>query len=300
MSETTVDCIELRVTVPQDAWPVLEPLCWLLSPNGLQTEDAGTWGAADVPAGHTRVVLFVAPGEAGQAAVALQAELAALGVSAEVGARDVLRQDWNRVWKEHYRPLTLGRRLRIEPAWLQEPEAPGALRIVIDPGMAFGTGTHETTQLAMIALETWAEGRSSEGVRMLDVGTGSGILAILAVKLGCASAIGTENDDVALPSARDNVLLNGVQDRVEMKLLPDPALLAPETYGLVVANIISAVLVPMRDALVGRLAPGGTLILSGILAREVEEVRDWYLEAGVRLVSAESQGEWASLTLAAA
>ena len=135
---------------------------------------------------------------------------------------------------------------------------------------------------------------------LLDVGTGSGILAILAVKLGCASAIGTENDDVALPSARDNVVLNGVQDRVEMQLLPDPALLAPATFALVVANIISAVLVPMRDALVGRMAPGGTLVLSGILAREVEEVRDWYLEAGLTLVNAATQGDWASLTLTTA
>ena len=122
MSETTIDCIELRVTVPQEAWPVLEPLCWLLSPNGLQTEDAGTWGASDVPAGHLRVVLFVGPAEAARAARALEAELTAVGVSAEVAAREVLRQDWNRVWKQHYRPLELGRRLRIEPAWLQEPE----------------------------------------------------------------------------------------------------------------------------------------------------------------------------------
>lgn len=298
---TTVDCIELRTVVPTARMAQLEPLFWLLSPNGILTEDAGTIGAAGLATGQCRVCLYVSIGEADAAIAGLQRELASLGVPAEVAAREVLREDWNRVWKQHYHPFTLGRRLRIEPSWEQSPDEPGIVRIAIDPGMAFGTGTHETTRLAMQAVEAWADAAIAQGedlsqVRVLDVGTGSGILAILAVKLGAGHALGTEVDDVALPCARDNLALNGVADRVELRLVPDPALLAPDRFELVIANIISAVLVPLRDALVGRMLPGGTLILSGILAREADEVADWYREVGLDIVAQNRDGDWASLT----
>jgi len=186
--------------------------------------------------------------------------------------------------------------------------AAGAQGIFFESGagvLAFGTGTHETTRLALIAVEAWADTALAQGVdlakvRVIDVGTGSGILAILAVKMGAGHALGTEVDNVALPSARGNLVLNGVQDRVELRLLPDPSLLAPARYELVIANIISAVLMPLRDSLVQRMAPGATLILSGILWREVDEVREHYGEAGVVAIDQSRDGEWASLTLRAA
>lgn len=311
MTETTqavdnvVDCIELRVVVPSARLEILEPAFWLLSPTGILTEDAGTIGAAGLTIGQCRVCLYVAESEAEAAIATLRGLMQDHGVPAEIVAHEILHEDWNRVWKQHYHPFTVGRRVRIEPSWDQSPDEPGVVRIAIDPGMAFGTGTHETTRLAMIAVETWADAAIAQGIdlskiRVLDAGTGSGILAILAVKLGAGYALGTEVDDVALPSARGNLVLNRVQDRVELQLLPDPALLAPAKFELVIANIISAVLVPLRDSLVQCLAPGATLILSGILWREVDEVREYYLEAGVLAVDQFRDGEWASLILRAA
>jgi ribosomal protein L11 methyltransferase len=302
--DDTVDCIELKTTVPTARLEALQPAFWLLSPSGILTEDAGTIGAAGLNIGQCRVSIYVAPSEAEAALATLRGVLQDHGVPAEIAAREILREDWNRVWKQHYHPFMVGRRVRIEPSWEQSPDEPGIVRIAIDPGMAFGTGTHETTRLALTAVETWADAAVAEGqdlrqVRVLDAGTGSGILAILAVKLGVGHALGTEVDAVALPSAQGNLVLNGVEDRVELRLLPDPALLAPERFELVIANIISAVLVPLRDALVQRMKPGGTLILSGILWREVEEVRDHYLQTGVTLLDQAKDGEWASLTLRA-
>lgn len=302
--DDTVDCIELKTTVPTAKMTGLEPAFWLLSPSGILTEDAGTMGNAGLGIGQCRVSLYVAPSEADAALATLRTVLQDHGVPAEVSAREILREDWNRVWKQHYHPFTVGRRVRIEPSWEQSPDQPGIVRIAIDPGMAFGTGTHETTRLALTAVEAWADAAVAKGhdlakVHVLDAGTGSAILAILAVKLGAGHALGTEVDDVALPSARGNLALNGVEDRVEVRLLPDPALLAPQRFELVIANIISAVLIPLRDALVARMTPAGTLILSGILWREVEEVRDHYLQTGLTLLDASKDGEWASLTFAA-
>lgn len=311
MTDTTqaenhvVDCIELRVVVPSARLQALEPAFWLLSPTGILTEDAGTIGAAGLTIGQCRVCLYVAESEAEAAIATLRTLMRDHGVPAEIVAHEILHEDWNRVWKQHYHPFTVGRRIRIEPSWEQSADQAGVVRIAIDPGMAFGTGTHETTRLAAIAVEAWADAALAQGTdlsqaRVLDAGTGSGILAILAVKLGAGHVLGTEVDDVALPSARGNLVLNGVQDRVELKLLPDPALLAPAKYELVIANIISAVLMPLRDSLVQCMAPGATLVLSGILAREVDEVRDHYLEAGLISVDQAREGEWASLTLRAA
>ncbi len=300
-SETIVDCVEVRAVIPAQLLSEISPLLWLMSPNGLQTEDAGTLGAEMLRTGQVRVVLFVAPSEAQATAMRLQAELRQVGVETSVSLRDVVRQDWNKVWKLHYHPLRVGQTVRVEPAWEQGPDEPGIVRIVIDPGMAFGTGTHETTRLAMMALEKWALSEKEKGtdlskIDLLDAGTGSAILAILAVKLGCRRALGTEVDEVALPSARDNLRLNNVLEQVDLQLVPDPRLLAPGQFAIVTANIISAVLIPLRDSLVERCAPGGTLILSGVLWREVEQVRDHYLTLNLNCLDMAREGEWASLT----
>jgi ribosomal protein L11 methyltransferase len=299
---SAVACVELRATLPAGVLPQLEGMLWLLSPNGILVEDALCLHGEDVAEGLVRVALYVAPQEAAAATAGLQREAAALGVAIEVLAQEVAEQDWNRVWKQHYQPLMVGDRVRVEPAWLQSPEQAGQLRIVIDPGMAFGTGTHETTQLCMLALVRWADRMRAGGVSlqdwtMLDAGTGSAILAILAVRLGVGWAVGTEIDAAALATAHTNLGLNDCATRITLMHTGDPAKAGPATYPLVVANILASVLVPLRDAIVARVASGGTLLLSGILAREAAEVARHYAEAGLHVLHTDTAGAWAALTL---
>ncbi|MSP90431.1 MAG: 50S ribosomal protein L11 methyltransferase [Myxococcales bacterium] len=301
-ASVTAATVELRTLLPVAALAEVEPLLWLLSPGGILTEDAGCLGAGDLAPDQVRVAIYVQPAEVASALVALCRALTDAGVAAEVAVRAIEREDWNRVWKEHWKPLAIGLHLRVEPAWLQGPDVPGEVRLVIDPGLAFGTGAHETTRLALEAIERLGAaggGTGLRGVRVLDVGTGSAILAILAVKLGATTAVATEVDTDAIEAARLNLDLNDVSDRIVLVHVDDPARLAPERFGLVIANIISSVLLPLRDALVDRLELGGHLVLSGILQREVGEVRAAYLACGLAEVEAGQANEWASLVFRA-
>ena len=178
----------------------------------------------------------------------------------------MLRQDWNRVWKQHYRPLALGRRLRVEPAWLQEPEAAGVLRIVIDPGMAFGTGTHPTTRMCL----RWIAGQDLRQRRVLDYGCGSGILAIGAAKFGAQTIDAVDIDPDAVRATLDNAQANGVQLHSG---LPDQA---QGQYDVVLANILATPLKVLAPLLCARVAPGGHLVLAGILSRQADELRQAY------------------------
>jgi ribosomal protein L11 methyltransferase len=174
--------------------------------------------------------------------------------------REVADQDWTRAWMDQFRPMRFGRRLWIYP-WNIEPPADGDEEravVRLDPGLAFGTGTHPTTALCL----EWLDGLAPAGARVLDVGCGSGVLAIAALKLGAESAVGIDNDPQALAASLDNARRNGVDDRL--------ALYAPEAapagrYPVVVANILAGAL----DALAGQLAAaceaGGRIALSGIL-----------------------------------
>jgi ribosomal protein L11 methyltransferase len=298
MTDLAAETVELRVVVPADAFARLEPVLWLLSPGGLLTEDLACLGAGDLQADQMRVSAYVAPTEAEAAIATLRAELARLLVAAEVAVRPLQKQDWNAEWKRHYHPFDVGRRIRIEPAWELGPDVPDRIRIAIDPGLAFGTGTHETTRLALVAVERLADtGHGLRGMSVVDVGCGSAILAILACKLGASRAIGTEIDVDAVDAARLNLRLNGLEDRIRLELLSDPSKLAPERFDLAIANIISSVLLPLRDALVERVKPGGAIVLSGILQREIGDVRSHYLQRGLEVVAQGLDGEWASLVL---
>lgn len=305
-----LQAIELRVVVPSAAADSLAPLCWLLSPQGIVTEDASSLGGRDLQAGQTRLQLYVDPAEAGAAAARLQAEVDALCPGGLVERIDVPDQDWNAEWKKHFVPIVVAGRVRVDPAWLQGPEEPGLVRIAIDPGMAFGTGTHETTQLCMTVLcelsDQWREqGLDLATMDVLDVGTGSAILAILAHRLGFRGVVGTEIDAAAARTARHNVELAGIPiadvlsyaDRDVLTLLHtgDPAVAGPQRYPLVIANILASILIPMRDALLARSTPGGTLLLSGILAKQASEVIAHYQAAGAQLVAQRDLHAWTAL-----
>lgn len=173
-------------------------------------------------------------------------------------------------WRAFYAPLAVGQRLVVVPAWLEQPEAhANRIPIFLDSGMAFGTGSHPTTRLALEALEATVKPDDA----VVDVGTGSGVLAVAAAKLGAARVYAFDRDADAGPTARANVQRNGVAERIRLTV-PSGDLRVPEPAGLVVANIVAAVHVRLMPVYAGLLATSGLLILSGILDQRVDDVVD--------------------------
>jgi len=195
------------------------------------------------------------------------------------GFRQVADQDWERAWMDQYVPLRFGAHTWIVP-WNHElPEeanADGAAVVRLDPGLAFGSGTHPTTALCLQWLDALAGEGRLRGATVLDFGCGSGILALAALKLGAARTIGVDNDPQALLATHDNAERNGVADRLAV-YLPEQE---PEaTYPIVVANILASALIALADTLAARVAPGGRIALSGILAGQEDEVLARYADA---------------------
>jgi ribosomal protein L11 methyltransferase len=188
------------------------------------------------------------------------------------GFRRVEDQDWERAWMDQYVPLRFGARTWIVP-WNQDlPEgadAADAAVVRLDPGLAFGSGTHPTTSLCLQWLDGLATQGELQGRQVLDFGCGSGILALAALKLGAAQAIGVDNDPQAIVATRDNGERNGVGDHLQVFLPQDePA----ARYPVVVANILASALDALADLLAARVAPGGRIALSGILAGQEDEL----------------------------
>jgi ribosomal protein L11 methyltransferase len=209
--------------------------------------------------------------------------------------RKVEDQDWERAWMDQYVPLRFGARTWIVP-WNSElpddAQKPDAAIVRLDPGLAFGSGTHPTTALCL----QWLDQLANDGVlrdqRVLDFGCGSGILALAALKLGAAHAVGVDNDPQALIATHDNAERNEVADRLEV-FLPNEEPVA--TYPIVVANILASALVALADTLIARVASGGRLAMSGILAGQEDEVIARYADAFDDL-RAERLEDWMRVT----
>ncbi|MBD9679112.1 50S ribosomal protein L11 methyltransferase [Pseudomonas sp. PDM18] len=181
-------------------------------------------------------------------------------------------QDWERSWMDNFKPMRFGRRLWIVPSWHDAPE-PEAVNLLLDPGLAFGTGTHPTTALCL----EWLDGQELAGQNVLDFGCGSGILAIAALLLGAKQAVGTDIDPQALEASRDNASRNGI-DPTKFPVYM-PADLPTAQADVLVANILAGPLVTLAEQLTGLVKSGGLLALSGILAEQAEEVRAAYADA---------------------
>ena len=178
-------------------------------------------------------------------------------------------QDWERSWMDNFQPMRFGRRLWIVPSWHEAPE-PEAVNLLLDPGLAFGTGTHPTTALCL----EWLDGQDLAGCRVLDFGCGSGILGIAALLLGAESALGTDIDPQALEASRDNAGRNGLPAESFPVYLPEQ--LPQQPVDVVVANILAGPLVQLAPTITALVKPAGRLALSGILAEQAEEVRAAY------------------------
>jgi len=203
-------------------------------------------------------------------------------------------RDWEREWMEDFQPLQMGQRLWIVPSWHAPPE-PGAVNLHLDPGLAFGTGTHPTTALCLAWLDGLAVSEALDGQAVLDVGTGSGILAIAALRLGAARAVGTDIDPQALTASRDNAERNEVAEAA-LRLCYPEQLDDAEAFPIVVANILAGPLVELAPMIAGHVAPGGRLALSGILEAQAEAVLEAYREQGLVMDEPACREGWVRLT----
>ena len=203
----------------------------------------------------------------------------------------VADREWTRVWEDQFHPLQMGERLWICPSWTPPPD-PDAVNILLDPGLAFGTGTHPTTAMCLRALDA----DLPPGKRVVDYGCGSGILGIAAARLGAAAVLGVDNDPQAMTASRDNARRNEVPDTTFPVVLPQDNLVATwqASANWVVANILAGPLVALAPVLTSLMVPGGRLLLAGLLADQAEAVIEAYAPK-VALSIADQQEEWVLL-----
>ncbi|MDI6726620.1 MAG: 50S ribosomal protein L11 methyltransferase [Smithellaceae bacterium] len=210
--------------------------------------------------------------------------------AALVSAESVDGLDWGEEWKKYFKPFRIGRHLVIKPSW--EAYEPGNedLMITLDPGMAFGTGQHATTRMCLEALEMLLDGRDDlETFRVLDVGTGTGILAVYAAKLGAGQVTGIDIDSVALAIARENAKSNAVG---WIQFLERPIMNIQPSFDLILANLTSRPLIELRPFFQSLLAARGQLVISGILAQEREEMEAGFLLPPFNNYQVLAQEEW--------
>ena len=204
--------------------------------------------------------------------------------------------EWMDSWKRHFYPLHVGKRTVVRPPWQDYAPQEGEVVIQIDPGMAFGTGHHPTTRMCLEEVEE----RVEPGMRVLDVGTGSGVLALLAAGLGASRVLALDSDPDAVKNARRNIRINGMTGRVQILrgTLPNKKA-EPGTYDLVVANISALAISQLALEMVKATKPGGRIIASGFLEEKRHEVEEALSRAGAQLLGARSDGDWVTLVLSA-
>ena len=275
----------LVLVAPPDELELLASDLFELGALGVELQEPGMPlmpGTPHLPEGRGRAIAhFDERSDADEAARALHAE-----PPVEIAA-----QDWSVAWRAHHRTMKVGPRSWVVPPWEQKP---AGVVVTIDPGMAFGTGSHPTTSLCLEACDELLAARP--GADLLDVGTGSGVIALLAVKLGAGRVVGTENDPVALDVARAGAELNGIaSDRIEW-LLQNPADV-PGTIGIVIANILLNTLEELAPQIAAKVAQGGRLALSGLLAAQGDAAEHAYVSQGLRAVSRKERDGWIRVEL---
>lgn len=299
--------LELSVETDSEAVEAVSEILTRVAPGGTSIEagfeivDEGLATRAD-PARPVVVRAYLPHRAGSQRSVAAVADVdAALGhlrafnlrPISELATRIVHESDWATAWKEHFPVLRAGRRIVIRPTWRRHRRRPGDVVIALDPGMAFGTGLHPTTRLCLLGLETLADRGGSAGGAVLDVGCGSGILAIAAVRLGAATALGLDVDPIAIEATMANARRNGLARRVRGRLggLPSGA----PVHDVVVANLVASLVTELAVSLAAEVRPGGHLIASGIFVDRERGVSDALRAAGLRVGQRWREGDWVAI-----
>lgn len=279
--------VRLGVSFSPDHEDIITALLYIHTPWGWQDD-----GSHD---GMRRVVIhFDRPEQSTEIEAALQA----VSPDIELATDLIDNADWTSAWKQYFTPIAIGTRFVVLPSWLAH-EDHGAEPILIEPKMAFGTGHHQTTALCLGALDDlMSAGRIKTDAKFLDLGTGSGILGIAAIKLGLAGQ-GFDIDQIAIDNALENAALNGVQDKFALGVGSIDAIPATERFDIILANILANPLIDMAEEIVARLARPGLLILSGILREQAERVAQAYMAQGLPAPSISHSQEWALLVFEA-
>jgi len=218
----------------------------------------------------------------------------------ELHVREVHEEDWASAWKEHFPVQRFGRRIVIKPTWRDYEPALDEIIITLDPGMAFGTGLHPTTRLCLAGLEAWADAAIVDGASALDVGSGSGVLAVGAALLGAHPVRAVDTDPIAVEATLQNAARNDVTVRATQGSVP----IADGPFDLVFANLVAGILVELAAPLAGsvragdgRPGSGGRLLASGIFIDREPEVRRAFAAAGLRVVDRQQETDWVALDL---
>jgi ribosomal protein L11 methyltransferase len=215
-----------------------------------------------------------------------------------VSVRSMRPENWAESWKRHFKPMEFGPRLVVQPSWSRRKPRPGQAVVILDPGLSFGTGQHPTTGFCLRQITAAVE--RSGSVSMLDVGCGSGILAIVAARLGCRPVEGFDFDPEAVRVARENAARNGVKFRLRRADVRGLPLRGGRRFDVVCANLMFDLLIAERRRITARVRPGGRLVLAGILDRQFSEVQSAYEALGWRLVASRREKEWRSGALVTA
>lgn len=295
---------DIQITVPARFADTAEAVATMVSNGGIYIEDyrdleQQAWEIAhvdlieqellDKPRDIVKVHMYLAPDENPAEILPLFRErLDNSGIEYTLETSGVEQEDWQNAWKKYYHAMDIGSRLAIVPGW--EQYETDRTVITMDPGMAFGTGTHETTSLCLETLDSLVKG----GERVLDIGTGSGILAIAALKLGAAVAEGVDIDPMCVRTAGENAQRNGVQDRFTV-LVGDLSDKASGQYNIITANIVAAAILSLAPHVPALMAPGARFIASGIIDTRKDEVLTGLRAAGLEPVEVKEKRGWACI-----
>ena len=312
-----MDWTEIKITVDTKDIDTAGDIANMVVPYGIYIEDYSDLEREAMEIAHIDLIdedllakdrtkgivhIYIDPQDHPQEAAAFLTErLAAAGIENEIDLTQCKNADWENNWKQYYKPMEIGERLLVVPQWEQEDpqvQASCARRVplILEPGLTFGTGSHATTRLCLTALERLA----GPGQRVLDLGCGSGILSIAALKLGADNALAVDIDDKCLDVAYENAAMNGIgRDRYTVlagDILTDEALQARigGGYDIVLANIVSDVIITLAPAVRPLLKEGGYFLCSGIIDDRAEEVAGKLRDAGLTIEETHSADGWFS------
>lgn len=299
---------ELTVKVNTEDTERAAAICTMAADMGIYIEDYSdieqeVWNIAHVDLieqellerdrAHSLIHVYIKQEQAAaEAAAFLDERLDSEGIEHETSIAGVNEEDWANNWKQFYHTQHIGKRLIVTPSWEEYEPKNGEVVMSLDPGMAFGTGTHDTTRLCLELLEDCVTPQS----RILDVGTGSGILSVGGVLLGAPGALGVDIDPVAVKVANENAELNGVSDKVEF-VCGDLTDKVHGKFEIVTANIVADVIIRLLNTVKNYLIKGGTFIISGIIDTRADEVEDACHKAGFVTEKRLEHGGWVAIMM---